>query len=102
MCPFQKLLLSYLHFFSYPSAPPQLGALNDYLLPAVLDEPRHRLPAPRTPKAPKQPQAAGRKRLAEPGALAACTRRARDSCCVVRASRRLPLNVPVMRRSCMH
>lgn len=49
---------------------PQLGALNDFLLPAVLDEPKR---APRTPKQPKQRPAAGRKRLAEPGGWRART-----------------------------
>ena len=48
----------------HPFQIPQLGALNDFLLPAVLDEPKR---APRTPKQPKQRPAAGRKRLAEPG-----------------------------------
>ncbi len=50
----------------------QLGALNDYLLPAVLDEPRNRPCAPRTPREPKQRQAAGRRKLAEPGSGAGC------------------------------
>lgn len=46
----------------------QLGALNDHLLPVVLDEPKpSSARMPRTPKAPKQRQAAGRKRLSEPG-----------------------------------
>ncbi|KAL4418837.1 hypothetical protein ABPG77_001500 [Micractinium sp. CCAP 211/92] len=49
----------------------QLGALNDYLLPAVLDEPRNRPCAPRTPREPKQRQAAGRRKLAEPDDLLA-------------------------------
>lgn len=66
----------------------QLGALNDYLLPAVLDEPKR---APRAPKPPKQRPAAGRKRLAEPGgwwaglpAFAGCAACGSASACIKR------------------
>lgn len=49
----------------------QLGALNDYLLPAELDEARRVVRPPRAPKE-RQPQpVTGRKRLAEPGQRAA-------------------------------
>ena len=75
-----------------PAVVLQMGALNDYLLPAELDDshpllqtrPKHRLPqprqphpagAPRAPKGPKPPtqQVASRKRLAEPGGWCAST-----------------------------
>ena len=75
---------------SYPALllPLQLGALNDFLLPAVLDEPKRALP--RAPKTPKQRPAAGRKRLAEPGGWEACGEGARTNVCLVESGGSLP------------